>query len=135
MPSRPSGNWRAASAEEAYGLPLIGDSADPANGSLGNALVSGRPEGPPPSPSFNGAIFRAGSNKELQVTNLRGPSQSFNGIYCFPDGQTIEAGENNLGQVIVATPTRRAIAVPGTTNPMSISCVSASTQRMAPLPR
>jgi phosphatidylinositol-3-phosphatase len=115
------------SVEEAYGLPLLGDSADPANGSLGNALVSGRPEGPPPSPAFNGAIFRAGSNKELQVTNLRGPSESFNGIYRFPDGQTIEAGENNLGQGIVATPTRGAFAVPGTTNLMSISCVSAST--------
>jgi hypothetical protein len=116
------------SVEQAYGLPLLGDSADPANGSLGNALVSGRPEGfPPASPTFNGAIFQAGSNAKLQVTNLRGSSESFNGIYRFPDGQTIEAGENALGQGVVATQERGAIAVPGTTNLTSISCVSSST--------
>jgi phosphatidylinositol-3-phosphatase len=117
------------SVEQAYGLPLLGDSADPANGSLGDALVSGRPEGfPSPSPTFNGAIFHlARSNERLHVTNLPGSSESFNGIYRFPDGRTIEAGENNLGQGVVATPTRGAVAVPGTTNLMSISCVSAST--------
>lgn len=80
------------SVEQAYGLPLLGDSADPANGSLGDALVSGRPEGfPPPSPTFNGAIFHlARSNGRLHVTNLRGSSESFNGIYRFPNGRTIE---------------------------------------------
>jgi phosphatidylinositol-3-phosphatase len=116
------------SVEQAYGLPLLGDSADPANGSLGDALVSGRPEGSAPaSPTFSGGIFQVGSNSRLHVTNLPGSSESFNGIYRFGDGQTIEAGENDLGQGVVATPTRGAIAVPGATNLLSISCVSAST--------
>jgi Phosphoesterase family len=112
------------SVEHVYRLPYLGDATDPNNGSLGGALVSGRPTGHRAAQIFQGAVVNTGAKDE--VTGVRGQSLAFNGVYRYPSGKTIEVGENAAGQGVVATSALGSIAVPGTSNLESVSCTSAS---------
>jgi phosphatidylinositol-3-phosphatase len=109
------------SLEHAYNVPYLGDAATPANGSLGDALVSGRPTGAQASQFFAGAIATTGSGGKVAVKTVHG-TLAFNGIYRYPNGSTVEVGENASGEGVVATNGAKAVAVPGSSNLESVSC-------------
>jgi hypothetical protein len=113
------------SLEHAYGVPYLGDAADPANGSLGTALVAGRPTGGQAKGLFAGATATTGSGGKLTVQTVRG-SLAFNGVYRYPSGATVEVGENGSGQGVVATGRTGAVVVPGSSNLESVSCPTAT---------
>jgi len=69
------------SVEHVYWLPYLGDAADPNNGSLGGALVPGRPTGRPAAQIFHGAIVDMGTGAKGEVSGVRGQSFAFNGVY------------------------------------------------------
>jgi phosphatidylinositol-3-phosphatase len=114
------------SVEHVYGLPYLGDATDPNNGSLGDALVPGRPAGRPAAQIFQGAVVGTGTGSKGEVTGVRGQSLAFNGVYRYPSGSTVEVGENADGQGVVATSALGSVAVPGTSNLESVSCTSPS---------
>ena len=114
------------SLEHAYQVPYLGDAADPANGSLGSALVSGRPTGPQAPGLFAGAIATTGTGGKIAVKTIV-KTLSFNGVYRYPSGATVEVGENAHGQGIVATSETGATIVPGSSNLESVSCPTART--------
>jgi hypothetical protein len=114
------------SLETAYRQPLIGDAADPDNGSLGDALVAGRPTGPTPKPAFTGAVLSTGRTRQADVDAVKG-SLALNGVYRYPDGSTVTVGENARGQGVVDASRRGAVAVPGTSNLESVSCPTSTT--------
>lgn len=113
------------SLDAAYGLSYLGDAADPANGSLGHALVAGRPQGPAASPLFAGALAGTGPRGRPTVATVPG-SLAFNGITRTTDGSLIQVGENSSGQGVVAANGKRAIPVRGTSNLESVACTSAT---------
>jgi phosphatidylinositol-3-phosphatase len=110
------------SVEHVYGLGYLGKAATPKNGSLGNALVSGRPAGRAPIARFTAALADAGTGSSVRIARVRGQALGFNGIYRYRAGATIEVGENHAGQGVVATKRLGAVAVPGTSNLESVSC-------------
>jgi hypothetical protein len=113
------------SLEHAYQVPYIGDAASPANGSLGNALVTGRPTGSQAPQLFAGAVATTGSGNRVTVSTVR-RTLAFNGVYRYPDGSTVEVGENTQGEGVVATKRVGAVAVPGSSNLESVSCPTAT---------
>ena len=115
------------SIEKAYGYPYIGDAANPANGSLGHALVAGRPTGPAAPQLFHGAMVGTGQHGAITTTGVRGNVLSLNGIYRYPNAKTIEVGQTTTGQGVVVTSGHAAVPVPGTSNLQSVSCVTAQT--------
>ena len=117
------------SVEQAYGLKYLGDAASPANGSLGSALVSGRPEGSSPKAAFTGAIVSAAAGHGGGFVNVRYArgSLALDGVARVPGGGTIEVGENHDGQGVVVGRDGHAIPVAGTSDLESVSCATATT--------
>jgi hypothetical protein len=116
------------SIEHAYGFGYIGDAANAANGSLGDALVSGwrgdPGQGHPRDhQALRGALVGAGPRG---VTVIRG-TLALQGVYRFPGGQTIEVGNDDSGEGVVASSGLGAVPVPGTSVLESVSCTSSST--------
>ncbi len=111
------------SVEHAYGLPYLGDAANPVNGSLGDAVVAGLPTGPTPSPLFHGDVVTA--RAEATVTGVGG-TLSLNGVATTASGSYIEVGQNSAGQGVVVTSALGTLTVPNTTNLQSVSCETAS---------
>ena len=114
------------SLETAYGQSFIGDAADPNNGSLGDALLAGRPTGPSARPVFTGAVLSTRRGDQAHLHAVDG-SLALNGIYRYPGGSTVTVGENAFGQGVVSTSRHRAVAVPGTSNLESVSCPTSTT--------
>ncbi len=115
------------SIEHAYGFPYIGNAANPANGSLGGALVSepgqghGRGHGHA-RPTLHGALVSTDFRRDRVV----GGTLALQGVYRFPSGRTIAVGNNNAGEGVVASSDPAAIDVPGTSDLESVSCASAT---------
>ena len=117
------------SIEHAYGVTYLGDAASPANGSLGSALVAGRPQGRAPAARLTGAVASAAIGHGGGFVNVRlaRGSLALSGVSRVPGGATIEVGENHRGQGVVVSGDRAAISVPGTSNLESVSCATATT--------
>ncbi len=113
------------SLEQTYGVSYLGDAADPNNGSLLNALVAGRPTGSSPAADFSGAVITQG--RKGDTIRTAASTLAFNGVHRLPDGSTIQVGNNHDGEGVVQTGGQRPIAVPGTTNLLSVSCTTATT--------
>ncbi|MGC1239466.1 MAG: alkaline phosphatase family protein [Acidimicrobiales bacterium] len=138
------------SIEQAYGLSYLGDAANPANGDLGNALVSGRPIGLTAPDSSNGAVLTTSLNGPNNVTSVGGfgdqtiaengiaqiPTSSGGGIFSNPPFQlgqsgqsqsnsSITVGENAAGQgdFTLGGSTQ---AVPNTSALESVSCTTST---------
>ncbi|HEX3488306.1 MAG TPA: alkaline phosphatase family protein [Streptosporangiaceae bacterium] len=116
------------SVEQAYGLKYLGDAGNSANGSLGSALVSGRPQGSSPKAGFTGAVVSAASGHGGGFVNVgyARASLALDGVARVPGGGTIEVGENHDGQGVIAAG-HRVIPVPGTSDLESVSCATATT--------
>ena len=113
------------SIEHAYGLSYIGNAVNPANGSLGRALVSSwrnSSGGSGLRQILHGALVSSGG-KPVQL--VRG-TLALQGVYRFPDGKTIEVGNNSRGEGVVVTG-RSATVVRGTSTLESVSCASSRT--------
>jgi hypothetical protein len=116
------------SIEHAYGFSYIGNAANPANGSLRRALVSGWRNGTGRGrgairPVLHGALVsRGGQSVEL----VRG-TLALQGVYRYPDGKTIEVGNNGSGEGVVASAGRPATVVRHTSTLESVSCTSRAT--------
>ena len=111
------------SLDHVYGLGYLGDAADPANGSLGRALVTGRPRGAQAAPLYEGAVARTGADG-VSVTRVR-RTLAFSGVYRYPDGSTVEVGENAAGEGVIDTSGTGVVTVPGSSNLESVSCPTA----------
>jgi hypothetical protein len=109
------------SLDHAYRLPYLGDAANPANGSLGDAVVAGRPTGPRMAPLYAGAVTTTGTGGKVTVRRAD-RTLSFSGVYRYPDGSTVEVGENASGEGVIDTPRTGVVAVPGSSNLESVSC-------------
>jgi len=109
------------SLDRVYGLSYLGDAADPNNGSLGNALIAGRPTGHRGRALYAGAVVGAGSRAVRVVPG----SLALEGVARDPAGPLVEVGESRDGQGVVVTGGRWAVPVPGTTNLESVSCPAA----------
>ena len=114
------------SIEKAYGYPYIGDAANPVNGSLGHALVSGRPAGPAAPQLFHGAMISTRRGGQPTVQKIGGQTLSLNGVYRSPDGATIEVGQNTSDQGVVVTKQSGVVVVPGASDLLSVSCATAA---------
>ena len=131
------------SIEQAYGLSYLGDAANPDNGSLGNALVPGRPAGPQAPQLSVGALLSSSRSWPARVFTLGRQTLALNGIaeLPFPGRQgnsasspagpagprpTIEVGDNSAGEGVVVTASGQTTAVPGTSNLESVACATAS---------
>lgn len=112
------------SIEKAYGYPYIGHAANPANGSLGNALVSGRPTGPAAPQLFHGATVSTNKGGQPTVKTIGDQTLSLNGIYRSPQGDEIEVGQNTSDQGVVVTKQFGVVAAPGTSDLLSVSCTT-----------
>jgi phosphatidylinositol-3-phosphatase len=112
------------SIEGAYGLPDLGDAANPINGSLGGALVSGLPTGAPVPTLFSGLVASTTTGNPT-VTATPG-TLTLNGIAPVPGGGTIEVGESQSGLGVVDTPALGPVVVPGTSDLLSVACRTAS---------
>ena len=88
--------------------------------------MTGRPAGPQAQQLFAGAIATTGAGNKIGVKTV-GKALAFNGIYRYPNGATVEVGENAHGQGVVATRRTGAVIVPGSSNLESVSCPTAST--------
>jgi len=112
------------SIEHAYGFAYIGNAANPANGSLGRALVSGGHSGTGRGrggarPVLHGALVSRGGKS---VKTVRG-TLALQGVYRYPGGDTIEVGNNGSGEGVVATG-RHVSVVRDTSTLESVSCTS-----------
>jgi hypothetical protein len=114
------------SIEHAYGLGYIGDAASTSNGSLGGALVAGRPTGPPAHQLSRGAVVTTTGHRTETVQTAGHDTLAFNGVYRSGNGSTIQVGENTSGEGVIDTKQHRAIAVPGTSSLESVSCTTAT---------
>jgi len=114
------------SLEHSYGVAYLGDAASPANGSLGTALVAGRPTGPQAKQLFAGAVASTGTGSKVAVRTV-GNTLAFNGVYRYKDGSTVEVGENAHGQGVVATKRAGAVVVHGSSDLESVSCPTSTT--------
>jgi hypothetical protein len=112
------------SIEKAYGYPYIGDAANPANGSLGRALVSGRPTGPAAPQLFHGALVSTHKGGAPTVQTVAGQTLSLNGINRSPAGVTTEVGQNASDQGVVVTRQSGIVVVPGVSDLLSVSCAT-----------
>jgi phosphatidylinositol-3-phosphatase len=110
------------SIEHAYGFGYIGDAANPANGSLGGALVANATPRRGRVSHIVGALVSGGSHL---VTRIRG-TLGLQGVYRFRNGTTIEVGNDRRGVGVVASGRLGAVPVPGTSALESISCTTAS---------
>jgi phosphatidylinositol-3-phosphatase len=108
------------SIEHAYGFGYIGDAADRANGSLGDALVPGRPGPDHFRQILHGALVTSGGAGTQTIAG----SLALQGVYRFADGRTIEVGENGSGEGIIASGWR-TVNVAGTSDLESVSCTTA----------
>jgi phosphatidylinositol-3-phosphatase len=109
------------SIEHAYGLGYIGDAAHPDNGSLGDALVAGRPGPDRFRQILHGALVTADGAGLHPIPG----SLALQGVYRFADGRTIEVGENGSGEGVIASGWR-TVAVAGTSDLESVSCTTAA---------
>ena len=118
------------SVEHAYGLSYLGDAADAANGSLGDALTSGRPIGyGAATPASAGAVLgidgtappRAGNGSRHDLRQRhrddRRRRRSHGG-----SAPLVEVGQNAAGQGVVAVSGGPAQVVPGTADLESVAC-------------
>lgn len=113
------------SVEQAYGVPYLGDAADAANGSLGDALIAGRPTGPVLSPSEAGAVLSLARGAARGPVVSEADTLDLNGIATLPGGRaTVEVGQTTGGQGAVVSAGAGAVAVPGTSDLESVSCVN-----------
>jgi hypothetical protein len=112
------------SLDHAYRLPYLGDAANPANGSLGPALVPGRPTGAQAAVLYAGATATTGAGGGVTVRTAR-RTLAFNGVSRYPDGSTVEVGENAAGEGVIDSPRVGVLAVPGASNLESVSCPAA----------
>ena len=115
------------SIEHAYGFPYIGNAANPANGSLGGALVPEPGQGHGSGhrharPILHGAVVGIDFRRDRVV----GGTLALQGVYRFPGGRTIEVGNTDNGEGVVASSGHGAIDVPGTSDLESVSCASAT---------
>jgi hypothetical protein len=87
--------------------------------------VPGRPRGGDggPPPREQGALASASGPHQTAI--VRG-SMVLQGVYRFGDGRTIQVGENERGEGVVASTGRGAITVPGTSDLESVSCTTTS---------
>jgi phosphatidylinositol-3-phosphatase len=108
------------SLDHAYSLPYLGNASDPANGSLGSALVAGRPRGAQAAQLYDGALATTGAGGVSVRRAHR--TLAFSGVYRYPDGSTVEAGENAHGEGVIDSPEAGVVAVPGSSNLESVSC-------------
>lgn len=130
------------SIESVYGLAYLGDAANATNGSLGNALVPGRPTGSPvaETSSSGATLTTSAEGQSPQVRSVGGESLALNGVATIPaatggpsfdagagDGAgTIEVGIDQGGQGVVVEGDAVQV-VPGTSSLQSVSCASATT--------
>ena len=113
------------SIEKAYGYPYIGDAANPANGSLGDALVSARPTGRPAPQLFRGVtVIGSAGRPVVHLTGRR--VLSLNGIYRYPTGRTVQVGQTPGGRGAIVTRRAGTVAVPGVSDLLSVSCTTAT---------
>jgi hypothetical protein len=115
------------SIEHAYGFSYIGDAANAANGSLGDALVADEGHGHQhgqPRPVLDGALVGDGPHGIRPV----GGTLGLQGVHRFPgSGHTIEVGNNSHGAGVFAISGHHAIPVPGTSDLESVSCTTDTT--------
>jgi phosphatidylinositol-3-phosphatase len=118
------------SIEQAYGLSYLGNAANASNGSLGTALLSGRPHsngaGTPGPVSVGDAVTISNGTPDY-VSTVRG-SISINGVARQAGGASlpvIEAGQNRQGQGVIDVPGQPTQVVPGTSDLESVSCSAA----------
>jgi hypothetical protein len=122
------------SVEHAYGLSYLGDAADAANGSLGDALTSGRPIGyGAATPVSAGAVLGIDGTAPRALATVPG-TISVNGIATIGAGAgagagshggsapLVEVGQNAAGQGVVAVSGGPAQVVPGTADLESVAC-------------
>ena len=118
------------SIEQAYGLSYLGDAADASNGSLGAAVVSGSPAGPPVHQTLDGAILGVSGNGRGSIVSSAVPGTlALQGIATVPSGgpgAVMAVGENAAGEGVVVPPQGPAVAVPGTSILESVSCATSS---------
>jgi phosphatidylinositol-3-phosphatase len=116
------------SIEHAYGLPYLGNAANAGNGSLGEALVSGRPVRSgrgAPSPVSVGDEVTISENREPGFLSTVRGSLSVNGVAAQVGGASlpvIEVGQNSQGQGVIHVPGQPTRVVPGTSDLESVSC-------------
>jgi hypothetical protein len=113
------------SLDHAYGLPYLGNAADPGNGSLGQALVTGRPTGPQAASLYAGAAVTTGTGGGVGVHRVS-RTLAFSGVARYPDGAAVEVGENAAGEGVIDSPRTGVVAVPGSSNLESVSCPAAN---------
>jgi phosphatidylinositol-3-phosphatase len=109
------------SLEQAYGLSYLGDAANAANGSLGKALVAGRPTGKAAAKTMSPALAQIGTADKVKLAGVK-TGLAFNGVHHDSNGSVIAVGENTSGEGVVWTKKTGEIAVPGTSNLESVAC-------------
>ncbi len=112
------------SVEAAYGLPYLGDAANPINGTLGSALVAGLPTGATPAALYQGEAVSTSAGRPV-VSSVPG-TLSLNGLATVPGGGTIAVGENGTGEGVVDTAALGPLDVAGTSDLLSVSCETAA---------
>jgi hypothetical protein len=123
------------SIEQAYGLSFLGDAADPANGNLGQTLISGRSFGPSAQQNELGVVagvpvpragpaFASAVPKTLALQGIAQVPSTDQGA----SGQSavMEVGENADGEGVVVPPSGSPEPVSGTSILESVSCPSAT---------
>lgn len=112
------------SIEHAYGLSYIGQATNPANGSLGNALVPGKSGARGDGKTrqiLHGALVASGAHSSRVI----GGTLGLQGVYRSAGGRTIEVGNNGRGEGVVASG-QHATPVAGTSDLESVSCPTAA---------
>jgi phosphatidylinositol-3-phosphatase len=118
------------SVEHAYGVAYLGDAADAANGTLGQALVAGRPVVGAPVPVVSeGAVLGVGAFGQWPRLAMEPGSLSINGIAATPTGwhgggqaPLVAVGQNATGHGVVVAFGGQAAVVPGTADLESVAC-------------
>lgn len=138
------------SIEQAYGVSYLGDAANPANGDLGNAMISGRPVGPAVPDTSNGAVLSTSLRGSASVTTTGGfamhtvsengiaqlPATSGGGVFSTLGGplggftpsqpdSVITVGENSAGQGDFTLDGITKV-VPNTSTLESVSCTTST---------
>jgi hypothetical protein len=121
------------SIEKAYGLPFLGNTRDARNGSLGSALVSGRPVSSAVGGPFSlGTVLTVTASGARHGQAFRPATISVNGIaqivadpipnHPLP---VVEVGQDSAGHGVVLSPGWPAQVVRGASDLESVSCVFA----------
>jgi len=122
------------SIEHAYGLSYLADARDARNGTLGAALVSGRPAGSfgwrGPRPVSFGSVLAVSGGGTPRRLAVSGGTISINGVAEAPADPipnrpfpVIEVGQNSTGHGAYVFAGRTHV-VPGTANLLSVSCAA-----------